>query len=115
MTSKFLNEQQASDYIGQMHGLKVAPRTLRKQRSTGGGPKFRHFGRWPVYTTEDLDDYVMAKLSEPKRSTSDAGGIPGRRRGRRKNSTDIITNDTTVVAHHKASATESASAAAIRR
>jgi hypothetical protein len=81
MAKTFLSEDQASQYL-KGRGLKVAPTTLRKKRCTGGGPEFQHFGPMPVYTPEGLDRWVDEKLTPPKRSSSDHGGIPGRRRGR---------------------------------
>jgi hypothetical protein len=64
------SQDQASEYIGQ-RGLKVAPNTLAKLRTLGGGPRYRKFGRFPVYDDPDLDDWIEEKLSAPLRSTSE--------------------------------------------
>jgi hypothetical protein len=69
-------EDQASEYIGQF-GMKVAPNTLAKYRTVGGGPRYRKFGRFPLYDDPDLDEWIEEKLSAPLRSTSEeppAGG-----------------------------------------
>jgi hypothetical protein len=38
----------------------------------GGGPIFRRAGRVPLYSTADLDAWVLSLLSGPMRSTSEA-------------------------------------------
>jgi predicted DNA-binding transcriptional regulator AlpA len=43
---------------------------LAKLAVTGGGPRFRKIGRFPVYTCSDLDEWVEAKITAPRRSTS---------------------------------------------
>ena len=62
---------QAVDYLKAQWGLEFRPSTLAKLATLGGGPTFEHFGRWPVYTAEDLDAWVEARLSAKKTSTSD--------------------------------------------
>ena len=42
------------------------------RNAIGGGPIFRHAGRVPLYSADDLDDWVTSMLSAPMRSTSDA-------------------------------------------
>jgi hypothetical protein len=76
----FLNEQQASDYLIEK-GLPVATKTLGKYRVIGGGPKFRKFGRLPVYEPRHLDEWVSEKLTPARRSTSDPGGGGGQANG----------------------------------
>lgn len=61
---------QAVEYIKSQWGLEFRPSTLAKLATIGGGPTFEHFGRWPVYTAEDLDAWVEARLSAKKTSTS---------------------------------------------
>jgi hypothetical protein len=67
-TEKFLTRPQASGYLFEKFGLKVAPKTLGKLASTGGGPTYRRFGRNTVYTGRDLDVWVESKLTEPRRA-----------------------------------------------
>lgn len=69
---KLLRRKAASGYLHETHGLERAPSTLAKLAVTGGGPVFRRIGRVPLYSTNDLDDWVASKLSPPMRSTSEA-------------------------------------------
>jgi hypothetical protein len=68
-----LRRSEASEYLSSKWGIKFAPSTLAKLACIGGGPVFEHFGRWPLYTQDELDGWVRERLSEPKRSTSDIG------------------------------------------
>jgi len=65
------NAKQASKYFA-AKGIKIAAGTYNKPRVTGGGPKFRKFGRVPLYDEADLDSWAEERLSPPKRSTSDS-------------------------------------------
>jgi hypothetical protein len=78
-TCKFLRRKAASEYLRETHGLERAPSTLAKLAVLGGGPAFRRVGRVPVYTTDDLDEWVVSKLSPPMRSTSEAAALKGER------------------------------------
>jgi hypothetical protein len=42
------NAKQASEYLAEK-GYKVAAGTLNKYRTLGGGPRYRKFGRVPLY------------------------------------------------------------------
>lgn len=68
---RLLRRKAASDYLHEIHGLDRAPTTLAKLAVIGNGPIFRRIGRVPLYSTDDLDEWVASKLSEPMRSTSD--------------------------------------------
>ena len=68
-----LRRREASAYLDEVHGLQEAPTTLAKKACLGGGPVFESFGRVPYYRTESLDSYAEARLSGPRRSTSDRG------------------------------------------
>jgi hypothetical protein len=70
-THRFLRRKAASDYLHETHGLDRAPGTLAKLAVIGGGPVFRRVGRVPLYSTDDLDEWVASKLSPPMRSTSE--------------------------------------------
>jgi hypothetical protein len=41
--------------------LKISPRTLEKQRVTGGGPRFRKFGSRVLYALTDLQAWADAR------------------------------------------------------
>jgi helix-turn-helix protein len=60
--SNYLNNDEAAAY------LKLSPRTLEKQRTLGGGPRFRKFGRRVMYALADLEAWANARACE---STSD--------------------------------------------
>lgn len=72
---RLLTRREAAEYLSS-RGIRTAPATLAKYATIGGGPKFRHFGRWPRYLASELDEWIDARLSGPKKSTSD----PGQRR-----------------------------------
>ena len=40
--------------------------------TTGGGPPYQIFGNLALYTPDNLETYAQAKLSAPRRSTSEA-------------------------------------------
>jgi hypothetical protein len=63
----------ASEYIRETWGLSYKPATLAKLASVGGGPRFEHFGRWPLYRRDELDRWVCERMSGLKSSTSDCG------------------------------------------
>ena len=67
---EYLSRKEASEYL-KSRGLPAAVATLNKLACVGGGPVFQSFGRLPRYRPEDLDAWVAARLSKPKRSTSD--------------------------------------------
>ena len=69
--TEFLDRPAAAEYI-KAKGLPIAPGTLRKYATVGGGPKFRHFGRRVVYSPADLDAWIAGRLSNPITSTSEA-------------------------------------------
>jgi molybdenum cofactor biosynthesis enzyme MoaA len=41
--------------------LRLSARTLEKHRTTGGGPRFRKFGRIVRYTVPDLEAWAEAR------------------------------------------------------
>ncbi len=71
-THRFLRRKAASQYLEETWGVNRAPSTLAKYAVIGGGPTFRRAGRVPLYSANDLDEWVASKLSPPMRSTSDA-------------------------------------------
>jgi hypothetical protein len=68
---RLLRRKAASEYLSATWGVHRAPSTLAKLAVTGGGPTFRLVGRVPYYSPDDLDEWVLSKLSRPMRSTSD--------------------------------------------
>jgi hypothetical protein len=75
-TERFLRPPQAAEFLREKFGF-GAVRSLAKLRVKGGGPRYRKLlSRLVVYTQEDLDDWARARLSAPKRSTSDTDACP---------------------------------------
>lgn len=64
--------QQAAEYLAE-NGYPVAPTTLAKYASIGGGPVFDSFGRRPLYRADDLLTWARDRSTGPRRSTSDQG------------------------------------------
>jgi len=60
----------ASEYLTEK-GLPIAEGTLGKLRVIGGGPRFRKWGRQPLYDETDLDEWAEQRLGAPRRSTSE--------------------------------------------
>jgi hypothetical protein len=67
----FYDRKEAARRLSE-HGLKVSPATLGKWATTGGGPDYQIFGNKAVYTEDALSAWAEAKLSAPRRSTSEA-------------------------------------------
>lgn len=66
-----MRRQDASQYLLEQHGIRLAHATLAKLAVLGGGPPFRLDGRFPVYDREALDAYARQRLGPLRRSTSD--------------------------------------------
>ena len=72
-TSRPMRRAEASNYLFANHGIQRAPATLAKLATVGGGPTFRHAGRFPLYTPDALDAWAASIMSGEKRFTSDMG------------------------------------------
>lgn len=72
-----LTTREAAAYLGETHGLPIAPRTLDNRAWTGDGPSFfkAKTGR-RLYDPADLDTWAAEVIGEPRRSTSDAPRAP---------------------------------------
>lgn len=66
-----LRRADVPDYMLKKHGIPVAPTTLAKMASTGGGPAMTYAGRIPLYALTDLDAWAAERLSKPVRSTAE--------------------------------------------
>lgn len=62
-----------SEYLQAKFGLKIAPTTLAKLRSVGGGPRFYKASTTPLYPANEADEWALARLGGLKSSTSDKG------------------------------------------
>lgn len=65
-----LRRWEAAEYLKLVHGIDVAPATLAKWASVGGGPLYQKVNRTPLYATAELDAWAAGKLSAPMCSTS---------------------------------------------
>jgi hypothetical protein len=68
---KFATTQESSAHLKE-RGLPISAARLRDLRTTGGGPRFRKFGRFVRYEIEELNAWAEARLSEPRRSTTES-------------------------------------------
>ena len=68
-----LRRAEASEYLKDKFGLDYKPSTLAKLACLGGGPRFEHAGRFPLYPEPELDAWATSRISPLKSSTSDAG------------------------------------------
>lgn len=70
MSQRYLRRAEAAQHLREQ-GLPCSEKTLAKYAVIGGGPIYSKFGRYPVYTAEDLDAWARARIGKPVRSTSD--------------------------------------------
>lgn len=68
-----LRRWEASDYLRLVHGIEVAPASLAKWASTGGGPAYNKCNRTPLYPRDELDRWAAEQLGNLVRSSSDTG------------------------------------------
>ncbi|MFO1126350.1 MAG: hypothetical protein U1E25_14470 [Methylocystis sp.] len=66
-----LSTRESCEYLREKHGVRLAPATLNKYRCLGGGPLFEKFGATVLYKPNSLDSWALAKLGEPRSSTSE--------------------------------------------
>jgi len=67
---KYLTRKEAAEYC-RARGLPIAPTTLAKFVSEGGGPPYYRFGRAAVYWPADLDAWITERLGQPRRTTTE--------------------------------------------
>jgi hypothetical protein len=66
-----LRRAEAAEFLRDRFGIRIAPTTLAKLACLGGGPRFRKFGRWPLYPEEELISWAERRLSGIVSSTSE--------------------------------------------
>jgi hypothetical protein len=74
-SQQYLRPSGAAAFLQKHFGF-GAVRSLAKMRVVGGGPVFRKAGRLVLYSEDDLLTWAQAKLSGPRRSTSETGSGP---------------------------------------
>jgi hypothetical protein len=67
----YLDRREAAKYLT-ARGLKCSHNTLQKFATIGGGPEYAIFGNRALYTPQALDSWAKARLSAPRKSTSEA-------------------------------------------
>jgi hypothetical protein len=70
MTTKYLNRREQAEYCAG-RGLKITKPYLDKLASQGGGPQYVIWGNQAVSTIEWLNEWIEARLRQPRRSTSE--------------------------------------------
>jgi hypothetical protein len=71
-----LRRWEAAEYLKLVHGITIAPATLAKLVSTGGGPAYHKSNRTPLYPTIELDRWAAERLGGLVRSSSEAESPP---------------------------------------
>jgi hypothetical protein len=66
----YMRRTDAARYVREHWGAPCSAKWLAKLAVVGGGPQFRKIGRFPVYTRADLDEWIEAKITAPRCSTS---------------------------------------------
>ena len=74
--ARLLNRQEAAAFLGE-RGYRVAVASLNKWASIGGGPRFRKFGRRPLYAPSDLIAWAEARTSPSVGSVTEAEALRG--------------------------------------
>jgi hypothetical protein len=69
--AEFLTRDRAAEYL-RSKGIPCQKAYLAKLATVGGGPVFRRLGSRTLYQAQDLDDWIMRRLSDPISSTSEA-------------------------------------------
>ncbi|MGJ0533095.1 MAG: hypothetical protein ACR65W_07510 [Methylocystis sp.] len=69
---KFLRRADAGDYIKEKYGF-CSGKTLAKLACEGGGPNYFRAGNVALYTREELDKWVLAKIGSQRASTAEHG------------------------------------------
>ena len=74
-----LRRSQAVEYLRAVHGIPTTVATLAKLACVGGGPSFQKFGRIVLYPMVELDHWAEARISAPRRNTSEleTSGVGG--------------------------------------
>lgn len=68
-----LRRTEASEYLSLVHGIEIAPATLAKKASVGGGPSYNVSVRTPLYPKTELDRWAVERLGRLRRDSSDVG------------------------------------------
>ena len=72
-----LTTPDAARYLREHYGIVITERTLANHAWGGRGPKFHKFGGRRYYGPEQLDEWALTELGEPRQSTSDLRKVGG--------------------------------------
>ncbi len=67
---QFLRRKAAGEYLRSKYGF-GSEKTLAKLACVGGGPEFRKAGSAALYEPAKLDEWAIAKIGAPVRTTSE--------------------------------------------
>ena len=56
-------------------GIRRSPTTLRKLRTVGGGPPYRHLNGRAYYTDRDLVDWISSRLTPLRHNSSETASV----------------------------------------
>jgi hypothetical protein len=90
--TRYLNRSQQAEYC-QQRGLKITKSQITKLAHIGGGPEYQIWGNRAVSTPEQMDDWIAARLSAPRRSTSEAPRRVAVNRGPLEANADPVGNE----------------------
>lgn len=76
---RYLRREDAAQHVRDTWGIPCSTNWLAKLACVGGGPTFRMAGRFPIYAPVDLNFWAAARISDPRRSTSEAPVFPRNR------------------------------------
>jgi hypothetical protein len=68
-----LRRADAARYVNTRYGFPCSKAWLAKLACVGGGPEYLLAGKFPIYPVASLDAWAQARLSAPRRSTSEHG------------------------------------------
>jgi hypothetical protein len=67
---RYLTRAEQAEYCRQ-RGLPITKSQITKLAHEGGGPEYQIWGNKAVSTPEQVDAWIAAKLTAPRRSTSE--------------------------------------------
>jgi hypothetical protein len=76
-TPSWLRRKEASRYLKEHYNISRTSGTLAKLASLGGGPKFQHVGRIPMYPIEALDEWAQGMFRPLVANTTEAKLMAG--------------------------------------
>jgi len=66
----YFRRSDAATYVRTTYGFPCSRQWLAKLAVIGGGPIYRKAGRYPIYSTADLDAWAASRIGARRHSTS---------------------------------------------